>query len=283
MAQKGRMRVLIAGAGYVGSALARALATQHDVFALRRTPHANDLTGVKVVGADLRRPDSLAGLPRMDVVVVTVAADGRTPAAYRDAYVVSLSQLRSQLDRESFRPKRWLFTSSTAVYGDSRGEWLTEDSSTDPEGFTGATLLRGERIVLEVPWEGVVLRLGGIYGPDRTRLLEQVRAGVATVPPVPTYTNRIHRDDAVGALTHLVALPTPDPVYNVVDNDPAERGEVVRWLADRLDVAPPRVSDQTPTRGNKRVSNARLVAAGYRFAYPTFREGYEALIAGPGT
>lgn len=277
------MRVLIAGAGYVGLALARRLVNNHDVFVLRRTRTSPDITGARHVIADLTTPRSLQGLPRMDAVVVTTSADERTPQAYERAYVASVRQLRSQLEVEAIRPNRWLFTSSTAVYGDIGGAWVDEDSSTEPSGFTGRTLVRAEQEVLGAPWTAVVIRLGGIYGPGRTRLLDQVRRGEATIPAVPTYTNRIHRDDAAGALEHLLLLEDPDPVYLGVDHDPAERGVVLRWLADRLGAPQPTMSSQTSTRGNKRARNDRLTQSGYRFVYPTFREGYEALIAPRGT
>jgi nucleoside-diphosphate-sugar epimerase len=273
------MRVLIAGAGYVGMALARRLLGDHDVYVLRRSPDADPTAGLRTVTADLTAPDSLAGLPRMDAIVVTVSADERTPDAYERAYLTTVVQLRSQLEVEAIRPNRWIFTSSTAVYGDSGGDWVDEDSSMEPSGFAGRTLLRAEAAFLAAPWASIVVRLGGIYGPGRTRLLEQVALGEATIPTQPTFTNRIHRDDAAGILDHLLQLPDPDPVYLGVDTDPAERGEVLRWLADKLGAPPPATTAESTTRGNKRASSARLSRSGYRFLYPTYRDGYAALIS----
>lgn len=277
------MRVLIAGAGYVGLALAALLADEHDVYALRRSPSPTQVPGVRTVTADLTTPDSLRGLPRMDAIAITVSADERSAPAYERAYISSILQLRSQLEIEAIRPDRWVFTSSTAVYGDTEGDFVDEDSSTDPSGFAGRTLLRAEQQVLGAPWTATVLRLGGIYGPGRTRLLEQVRRGEATAPSTPTYTNRIHRDDAAGALRHLLLLPEPDPVYLGVDHDPAERGEVLSWLAQQLGAPAPRVDTHRTTRGNKRARNDRLVHSGYRFRYPTYREGYASLIPAHGS
>lgn len=272
------MRILIAGAGYVGLALARAMSGEHEVFALRRSRPDDVPDGVQVVVADLTNPSSLADLPEVDAVAVTVSSDERSPEAYERAYVSSLLHLRSQLEVQSIRPKRWIFTSSTAVYGDSGGDWVDEGTSTDPSGFAGETLLRGERVVLEASWEGVVVRLGGIYGPGRTRLLDQVRSGEASIPPDPVYTNRIHRDDAAGALCHLLLHPSPDSVYLGVDDDPAERGVVLRWLAERLGAPEPQVGTRESIRGNKRCRNDRLRASGYDLLYPTFREGYDQVI-----
>jgi nucleoside-diphosphate-sugar epimerase len=130
-----------------------------------------------------------------------------------------------------------------------------------------------------------VLRFGGIYGPSRTGLIERVRQGVAACrdgPPL--YTNRIHRDDCAGALHHLMMLPAPESLYIGVDHESAEQCDVLRWLAARLGAPPPRVEAASPAntrrqRTNKRCRNAKLVASGYVFRYPTYREGYAALLA----
>jgi nucleoside-diphosphate-sugar epimerase len=274
------MRILIAGCGYVGSVLARMLVSDgHDVFGLRRDPR--DLPdGVVPVSADLAAGTGLTGIPGgLDACVTSVAPDRRAPAAYEAAYERALRNLQRQLESESPDLQRWMFTSSTAVYGQDSGEWIDEATVAAPSGFSGRSVLAGEGIVrgAGIP-HPVVLRLGGIYGPGRTRLLDQVRRGEATCPPEPTWTNRIHRDDAAGALRHLLFLPAPEQVYLGVDTDPAERCQVLTWLADELGVARPRMGGTTGTRGNKRASSARLVASGYRFRYPSFREGYRALI-----
>ena len=67
-----------------------------------------------------------------------------------------------------------------------------------------------------------------------------------------------------------------------MDGAPAPDCEVRDWLAHLLGVPPPaRASDAagSPQRGNKRCRNERLIASGYRFRYPTYREGYAALLA----
>lgn len=273
------MRVLIAGCGYVGTALGlRLAAAGHTVFGLRRDPSGLP-AAITPVAADLVTGDGLDRLPPdLDACVTAISADRRAPEAYEAAYVRALRNLISKLEVDI---SRWVFTSSTAVYGHANGELVDEQTSTSPSSFAGRTLLDGEAIVLGARPVGVVLRLGGIYGPGRTRLVDQVRAGEAVIPPRPVYTNRIHRDDAAGALHHLLTLPDPEPVYLGVDHDPAERAVVLRWLAARLGAPPPRVAtpeDAPTTRGNKRARNDRLVSSGYTFRYPTFREGYAAML-----
>jgi nucleoside-diphosphate-sugar epimerase len=144
-------------------------------------------------------------------------------------------------------------------------------------------VFEGERILLGGLFPATVLRLGGIYGPGRTRLIDRVRRGLAVCTDgPPLYTNRIHRDDCAGALRHLMTLAEPASLYLGVDHEPAEQCEVLRWLARQLGVSPPRLEPplgSTPRRqSNKRCSNARLVASGYAFRYPGFRDGYSALL-----
>ena len=96
--------------------------------------------------------------------------------------------------------------------------------------------------------------------------------------------NRIHRDDAAAAIVHLLTVTdTPDRVYLGVDDAPVDRGEVLAFLAEELGLArPPIGADDSSRGGNKRCRNDRLKATGFRFAYPTYREGYRAILAGDG-
>lgn len=281
-------RVLIAGCGDVGTVLGLDLAgAGHTVYGLRRSP-AGLPASIAPVAADLTRPETLAGLPcGVDLVCYAAAAGGFSEAAYRATYVDGVRNLLAALAGQAVR--RFVFVSSTGVYGQVEGEWVDEGSPTEPGGFSGRCLLDGERLVLTGPIPGVVARLGGIYGPGRTRLLDAVRRGEPCVDSPPRYTNRIHRDDCAGALAHLLELAAPQAVYLGVDHAPAPECEVMDWLAETLGLpCPPRGDGPgggSPQRGNKRCRNDRLVASGYRFRYPSYREGYAAVLgvhgAGP--
>jgi nucleoside-diphosphate-sugar epimerase len=276
-------RVLIAGCGYVGSALAGRLAREgHEVWGMRRNPAALP-QGVHGLAADLGDPASLASLPAgLTVVFYTAASDGSSDDAYRAAYVDGPRNLLAALEAQGQRPRRVIFTSSTSVYGQHGGEWVDEGSPTEPDGFGGRRMLEGEAVVRGGPFSAIVLRLGGIYGPGRTSYIDRVRAGRAECPPSTTYANRIHRDDCAGALRHLMRLAAPDPVYLGVDRDPADACDVLRWLAARLaQPEPTRAAAGTGpvrTRSNKRCRSDRLAASGYEFLYPTFREGFGSLL-----
>jgi nucleoside-diphosphate-sugar epimerase len=278
--------ILIAGCGYVGTALGMRLAAAgHVVWGLRRSAEGLP-SGLQCVAADLTAPATLQDLPpALDVVFYTAAPNGADDAAYRAIYVDGLRHLLEALVRQHQSPQRVLFTSSTAVYAQSAGEWVDETSSADPRHFTGSRVLEGERLLLGGPFPATVIRFGGIYGPGRTSLIQRVRQGLAPCregPPL--YTNRIHRDDCAGALHHLMTLPKPDSLYIGVDHEPADQCDVLRWLAGQLGVPAPRVEASSGTdtrrhRTNKRCRNAKLVASGYVFCYPTFRQGYATLLA----
>jgi nucleoside-diphosphate-sugar epimerase len=276
-----RPSILVAGCGYVGSALAGQLAADGArVAGLSRAPR-NLPEGVVPVAADLVGPDLEAALPAdLDLVFYTASADSGDESAYRAAYVTGLSRLLEILESRARAPRRVLFTSSTSVYGQRDGEWVDETSRTEPASHRGRIMLEAEARLAASPIASVALRLGGIYGPGRTRLLESVRTGRATLPrAVTAYTNRIHRDDAAGALRHLAFREVAPPLVLGVDDEPAERGEVLRWLAELLGApAPPEVEPApgAPDRG-KRCRNTLLRSTGYAFRYPTFREGYTAL------
>jgi nucleoside-diphosphate-sugar epimerase len=282
------MTILLAGCGDLGTeAGLRFAAEGHRVVGWRRTPEKLP-AAIEGMAADL----STAELPPVPAdttaVVVAVAADSPTEAAYRAAYVDGLSHVLDALGRDGVTPRRVLFVSSTAVYGDAGGDWVDERTTPAPGGFSGRVLREAEEL-LEKRLRGTgtapaSLRLGGIYGPGRTRLIDQVRGGAAVIPDDPRYTNRIHRDDAARAIVHLCTMgEEPAPVYVGVDDDPAELGDVLRFLASELGLeVPPSGSVGEARGGNKRCSNALLRGTGFSFDYPTFREGYRDILAGVG-
>ena len=187
-------RMVIAGCGDIGSATGSLLAADgHEVFGIRRSsdPVA---AGITPIAADLCEPSTLQSLPNaIDVLIYAAAADGFDDEAYERAYVTGLRNVLSVLNRALLR--QVIFVSSTSVYAQDDGGWVDEDSPTLPARFSGLRLLQAEEIVNSLDCVSSVVRFAGIYGPGRTRLLEQVRAGGSCQDEPVQWTNRIHRDD----------------------------------------------------------------------------------------
>ncbi|MEQ4519528.1 SDR family oxidoreductase [Pseudarthrobacter sp. B907] len=297
------MTVLLAGCGDLGTeAGLRFAAAGHRVVGWRRSPEKLP-AAIEGAAADLSRGE-LPPIPAdTTAVVVSIAADAPTEEAYRAAYVDGLAHVLDAVAASGAPVRRMLFVSSTAVYGDADGGWVDEATTPSPGGFSGRIIREAEELLYSrlrgTGISPVVLRLGGIYGPGRTRLIDQVRGGSAVIPAESRFTNRIHRDDAAAAIVHLCLMAAePAPVYLGVDNEPAELGEVLRFLAGELGLPEPGRAEPAsgvgagsgagsrvgePSRGgNKRVSNALLRGTGFEFEYPSFREGYRAILAGVG-
>ncbi len=278
-----RAKVLIAGCGDVGIALGRRLGRAGlQVWGLRRSADSVPAP-MRRLQADLARPETLRDVPdSITHVVYAAGADGYSEEAYRRTYVEGVSNLLQALQSGGQPVERFVFVSSTAVYGQTDGSWVDESSPAEPVHFSGRCLLAGEQAVRAGPYPAVILRLGGIYGPGRRRLIDNVRRGVPCAADPPVYTNRIHRDDCAGALHHLLMLAEPETIYVGVDCQPAPQCEVMGWLASELGVPPPPRAGAdvkgSLQRGNKRCSNRRLCASGYRFRYPGYRDGYQAML-----
>lgn len=278
-------RVLIAGCGDIGATLGLGLhADGHDVWGLRRNTGVLP-SEIHPVRADLAIPEELGSLPPdVDAVIYIAAADAFDDRAYEAAYVRGPDNLLRALTAGGKTVKRLIFVSSTNVYGQCNGEWVDEDSATIPGQFSGKRLLQGERLVLNGPIPSVVVRFGGIYGTNRGSLLQRIRLGSPCRETPALFTNRIHRDDCIAVLRHLLLMGGPEQVYLAVDNQPATECAVMDWLATQMGVPPPPRSRTTAgdggrKRSNKRCRNARLLSTGYRFLHPSYRDGYGTILA----
>jgi nucleoside-diphosphate-sugar epimerase len=286
------MRVLIIGCGYVGLPLGAELARHgHEVFGIRRSQSALD--GLKAAGihplfADITNAQTLPKLRReYDWVVNCAASGGGGAEEYRRLYLEGTRNIVEWLSAAP--PRKYVYTSSTSVYSQNDGSVVVETDAVAPETETGKVLVATENLLLSASHEkdfpSIILRIAGIYGPQRGYWLKQFLAGEARIEgDGERFLNMIHRDDVVGAIiTALKHAPLPS-VYNAVDNEPVSQREFFEWLAKRLNKPmPPSVSEHSVERKrgatNKRVSNLRLrQQLGYEFKYPTFRQGYEAEI-----
>ncbi len=277
-------RVLIAGCGYVGVAAA-------DLFHARdwevegwtsSEQSASELSGKQypVAAVDLTDADAVAQRAgnRFDTVIHCASSRGGNAADYRRIYFDGAQNLC-----RAFADSVVLFTSSTSVYGQTSGEWVTERSAAEPTTESGRVLRETEEFVLNRG--GIVARLAGIYGPGRSAMLRKFLAGEAVIDAEERFINKVHRDDIAKALLVLTQLAHDKsgagepPIYNVSDGEPLLQRECYQWLAAELNRAVPPTAaaplQRKRGRSNKRVSNARLQALGWSPRYPTFASAME--------
>jgi nucleoside-diphosphate-sugar epimerase len=192
---------------------------------------------------------------------------------------------------------RWAgYLSTTGVYGDRDGDWVDEGAGLHPSGPRGAARVAAERGWLDLVRVGVpvhLFRLAGIYGPGRSAF-DTLRDGSARriVKPRQVF-SRIHVEDIARVLEASIARPDPGAAYNVCDDEPAPPQDVTAFAAGLLGVDPPpeiayeqaaaSMSEMARSfyRDNKRVSNLRIRdVLGVRLAYPDYRAGLRAILAG---
>ncbi len=287
------MRVLIVGCGYVGLPLGVELVGQgHEVFGLRRSSAGESelvAGGLKPLAADITRPEDLAKLPpSFDWVVNAVSSTKGGADEYREVYLHGTRNLLEWL--RAAPPKKFVYTSSTSVYGQNDGSLVEETSPAEPASMTSRLLVEAEKLLLEAAqarqFPAMILRVAGIYGPGRGHLfLQYLRHEAKIAGRGKRLINMVHRDDLVGAIVAALKQGRPGEIYNVVDDEPVAQIHFFRWLSETLGKEMPAFAAETAEaerkrgRTNKRVSNRKLKKElAYQFKYPTFRQGYAAEI-----
>jgi nucleoside-diphosphate-sugar epimerase len=284
------MRVLIVGCGYVGVPLgAELVRLGHEVFGLRRNLSAeNELkaAGIRTLVGDVTKPKTLAALPRKFDWVVNCVAAGGDAENYREVYLQGTRNLIEWLEPNP--PKKFVYTSSTSVYAQNDGSQVKESSPTEPAAETSKILVETEKALLyaavERKFPAVILRVAGIYGPDRSHWFKQFLKDAAHFEGDGSrFLNMIHRDDLVGCIIAALKNGRPGEIYNATDDEPVSQLHFFQWLAEAtgkpLPPSMPENPDTIRRRGvtNKRVSNLKLkMEFGYQFKYPNFRAGYGA-------
>jgi nucleoside-diphosphate-sugar epimerase len=291
------MKCLIVGCGYVGLPLgAELVRLGHDVFGLRRSAVAESelkAAGIHPLSADITKPGELAKLPReFDWVVNCVASRGGSAEDYRRIYLEGTRHLIEWLAPAFAKAparqalKKFVYTGSTSVYGQTDGSLVNETSSTEPQAETAKVLLATEKLLLaavkERRFPAVILRVAGIYGPERGYWFKQFLKNEARIEGDGShFMNMIHRDDVVACIIAALKNGRAGEIYNAVDDEPVRQADFFQWLAEELSRdSPPWVPEnlnENRKRGitNKRVSNRKLkMELGFQFKYPNFRVGY---------
>jgi nucleoside-diphosphate-sugar epimerase len=282
------MRIFLFGAGYSARAFARLARDEVDAIAGTTRDESRfgllRAAGIEPLAFDGKSvsPPLAAELARATHVVVSAApSDAGDPviAASRDLLVDAMPALR------------WIgYLSTVGVYGNHDGAWIDEEADCRPRPGRS-----DHRLEAETEWRALaarrgsplaILRLSGIYGPGRNAFVNLENGTARRIVKPGQIFNRIHVDDIAGSLLHLARLEAGG-VFNVTDDEPAPPQDVVAFAAGLMGVPPPPeidfdTADLTPMARsfygeNKRVSNAKLKATGYRFVHPNYRAALTAM------
>lgn len=290
-------RKLIIGCGYLGRRVARRWIAQGDaVTALTRSAkRASELLalGVEPIVGDVTDAATLAILPEADTLLYAVGLDRESGKSQREVYVTGLENVLRQV---AGKCRRFIYISSTSVYGQNTGEWVDESSECRPDSPNGQVCLEADQLLLRMAPHANILRLAGIYGPGRlVARVEALRAGSTLEGNPAAWLNLIQVDDAVRAALACERLGRAGQTYLVCDGHPCRREEYYTLLAWLIGAPlplnlPPLArggqggSGEMAPELNKRCSNRRLredLQVVLRF--PTFKHGLPLALTVPVT
>lgn len=272
-------KILIIGCGYIGLPLALRLKERGDEVTgwVHSTASAEALVEHelrRVIVGNVGHSKVWKTVDKDYDVVVHCASSGRgNSEAYEQVFLAGMMNIHEHLPIA-----RQLFVSSTSVYGQAQGEWVTELSVADPEAETGRILRMAEGVALT--GHALVVRSSGIYGPGRGVLFEKFKRGEAVIEGDGSrWMNQIHQHDLVSAIEHLISTGDIGQIYNVTDDAPVTQKDFYKWCSEFLGKPLPPYGPVNLNRKrgltNKRVSNAKLKGTGWKPAFPSFREGIE--------
>jgi nucleoside-diphosphate-sugar epimerase len=204
--------------------------------------------------------------------------------------------LKYHYDHIVAMPKlQWVgYLSATSVYGNHDGNWVYEDTATNPTDGRGKARCDAEKEWLAVFQKHNIplhiFRLGGIYGPSRNQLIAVQKNTAKKIIKPGHYFSRIHVDDICGALISSINKPNPGKKYNIVDDEPASSEDVLNYICDILNLpylkgTPFEQADLSPMSmsfyaDNKRVSNIKTKEElNWQLKFPSYREGYSDILS----
>jgi nucleoside-diphosphate-sugar epimerase len=294
------MTKLIFGCGYLGERVARRWQEAgHDVVIVTRSRERADAfrqAGYGAVVADVTQAATLVDLPAAETVLFAVGFDRSAGGSIEEVYAGGVKNVLAALPADV---GRFIYISTTGVYGNAGGDWVDEETPPDPQRDGGRASLAAEQVLAESSFadRSIVLRLAGIYGPGRIPFLDKLRAG-EPIPAVSTgHLNLIHVEDAaavvVAAAAELVQgtgdkLNRKRRVFCVSDGNPVERGAYYHEVARLVGAPPPTfvTPDLNSPRAaraeaDRRVKNTRMLAElGVPLAFPDYRAGLAAILGG---
>ena len=263
----GPLRIAVLGCGYVGTSLAlQAQARGHAVLGVVRSGESVarlQALGVPAQACDLQADDWTSLPAAFDVVVYAASTGGAGVDAYARTYDAGVK--RALAWARGVGAQRFIFTSSTGVYRQDDGSVVTETSAVGGTP-TADAMLAGERAVLTSGLAcATVLRFGGLYGPGRHYLLDQLKRGENVIGGrVDHFINYLHQDDAAGAVLAAVESTARGArLYNVTDGHPVTKADLAVWIAAQLQLPAPIFDAAAPAgprmRRSGQVQPSRIV------------------------
>jgi nucleoside-diphosphate-sugar epimerase len=245
------------------------------------------LLGIHSHRGDVREPLDLVSLPPADTVLYAVAPgrnEGQSPS---DVWKLGLVHTTLAMSQWLKRP-RFIFISSTSVYGQIQGEEVDEQSATVPSEDSGQALVAAERLLLEDWWpDAIILRFAAIYGPGRLLRSQAIRAGEPIMADPEKWLNLIHVEDGASAILAAEERGQAGVIYNISDGHPVRRCEFYARLAEELNAPAPRFVPRVPGEplpphetANRRISNRRMrEELKAPLLYPEYRSGLRASLS----
>ena len=281
--------ITILGCGYLGTALAEhCIGKGFTVSALTRNAETakklHSLGVSQVVEAQLQENEWHSQLDsNQDFVVNCVGASSPDNQGYITSYVEGQDSVMKWLERGSVGS--FLFTSSISVYPQTEKRFVDETASCAGVSEKGGLLLAAEQKCfppVSTVKRSFILRLAGLYGPDRHLLIDKVKNGQEFQGNADRILNLIHRDDAVKAILNCLESDQSNigRIYNVSDGSHSTRGQIVTWLAEKLKVTVPtfQENDEEGTP-NRKVSNNRILdELSWSPQFSSFQTGYDSIL-----
>jgi nucleoside-diphosphate-sugar epimerase len=280
---------LIIGCGYLGRRVAHLWLKQGQrVLATTRRPAAwHDslmmAPNFEPIVCDVLRPETLQNLPQVDTVLYAVGFDRASGASMRSVYVDGVANVLERLPP----PNKFIYISSSSVYGQTDGAWVDEDFPTEPEEDAGKIVLAAEKAVQAKMPDAVILRFAGIYGPGRLLRQKAIQAGEVIVADANRWLNLIHVEDGARAVLAAEEQGRPGRIYNVADGNPVQRHAFYSLLARQLAAPEPRFTPPAPEtaappheKSNRRISAQRMrEELRVTLRYPDYESGIRTSLA----
>ncbi len=276
------LKILIVGCGQLGFSIVKN--ADPDIFklygfsrSLKKSPPSIEMHQV-----DILKNEAIDEIKSVnpEIIIYAVSADTQSVESYQDHYVAGLKKTYAAiLELDHF--KHLFFVSSTRVYGQKTTKILSELDIAEPSDYGGEALIEAEGVARQLKDKATILRLSGIYGPNRTRMIQLAHSNPGNWPATNNWSNRIHEEDAARFIVFLmkrIMLKEPiEPLYLVTDGIPTKQYDVLTWIRKRLQLTTDTIEIPILESG-KQLQSVLLNQNGFILKYPDFTYGYEAII-----